>query len=242
MSSERTKAADEIFCRHCGEAIKERAELCPHCGVRNEFQPDSQLIHLEDGSESDRQTDVSRYEASPDVNTAAAVAYLIPLLSGILVFSLSDDDFSQFHAAQSVAIFGLFTAASSIFAGTFVAIGGIAVTVLNSLLSVVGLGIWLFLIATAYQGEKRRIPVAAPLAEALMSWTGGRGPNPSASDRRANEESTTEDDPLTTLRGRYARGEIGDTEFERRLDQLLDSERTVEDHDQREFEQFDRSR
>lgn len=28
--------ADEIFCRSCGEPIKEKAEICPHCGVRNE--------------------------------------------------------------------------------------------------------------------------------------------------------------------------------------------------------------
>jgi hypothetical protein len=31
----RPKAADEVFCRSCGAAIKERAELCPECGVRN---------------------------------------------------------------------------------------------------------------------------------------------------------------------------------------------------------------
>lgn len=242
MSSERTKATDEIFCRHCGEAIKERAELCPHCGVRNEFQPGSPVVHSAERSEPDHHTSLSKHGTSVETNTAAAVAYLVPLLSGIIVFSVSDDDFSQFHAAQSIAIFGLFTAASSIFAGTFVAIGGIAVTVLNSLLSVVGLGIWLFLIATAYQGETRRIPVAASLAEALMSWTGGRTPNPSASNEQANKESTAEIDPLTTLRERYARGEISDTEFERRLDQLLDTERTVEDHDWRELEQFEQSR
>lgn len=32
----RTKGVDEIFCRSCGEVIKEEAEICPHCGVRNE--------------------------------------------------------------------------------------------------------------------------------------------------------------------------------------------------------------
>lgn len=32
----REKAADEIFCRSCGEPIKKKAEICPHCGVRNE--------------------------------------------------------------------------------------------------------------------------------------------------------------------------------------------------------------
>lgn len=36
MSSGKEKGADEIFCRSCGEAIKEEAEICPHCGVRNE--------------------------------------------------------------------------------------------------------------------------------------------------------------------------------------------------------------
>jgi len=36
MSNERKKGADEIFCRSCGEPIKKEAEICPHCGVRNE--------------------------------------------------------------------------------------------------------------------------------------------------------------------------------------------------------------
>ncbi len=36
MSSGKSKGVDEIFCRSCGEPIKKRAELCPHCGVRNE--------------------------------------------------------------------------------------------------------------------------------------------------------------------------------------------------------------
>lgn len=30
------KSAGEIYCRSCGDTIKERAEICPHCGVRNE--------------------------------------------------------------------------------------------------------------------------------------------------------------------------------------------------------------
>jgi ribosomal protein L37E len=35
MGSKREKAADEVFCRSCGEAIKQEAEICPSCGVRN---------------------------------------------------------------------------------------------------------------------------------------------------------------------------------------------------------------
>lgn len=30
------KGTDEIYCRSCGEIIKEAAEICPECGVRNE--------------------------------------------------------------------------------------------------------------------------------------------------------------------------------------------------------------
>lgn len=35
MGNGRTKGPDEVFCRSCGDPIKRRAELCPHCGVRN---------------------------------------------------------------------------------------------------------------------------------------------------------------------------------------------------------------
>ncbi|WP_247001089.1 zinc ribbon domain-containing protein [Halosolutus gelatinilyticus] len=38
----RTKAVDEIFCRSCGEPIKEEAEICPECGVRNKQEKSSQ--------------------------------------------------------------------------------------------------------------------------------------------------------------------------------------------------------
>lgn len=31
----REKGADEVFCRSCGSAIKESAEICPECGVKN---------------------------------------------------------------------------------------------------------------------------------------------------------------------------------------------------------------
>lgn len=41
------KKTDEIFCPHCGDNIKERAEICPGCGVRNrqDVLPDSQMMY-----------------------------------------------------------------------------------------------------------------------------------------------------------------------------------------------------
>lgn len=44
MAAER--APDEIFCRHCGETIKERAELCPNCGVRNSRSVPDESTHV----------------------------------------------------------------------------------------------------------------------------------------------------------------------------------------------------
>jgi uncharacterized membrane protein len=41
-----------------------------------------------------------------------------------------------------------------------------------------------------------------------------------------NDESAAADDPVATLRERYARGELTEAEFERRLDRLLETEAT----------------
>jgi hypothetical protein len=38
MTDERQKNSDECFCRACGAIIKKEAEICPHCGVRNQHQ------------------------------------------------------------------------------------------------------------------------------------------------------------------------------------------------------------
>lgn len=45
---------DEVFCTSCGEVIKEQAEICPECGVRqqgaesdDESIPDSKIYELQ---------------------------------------------------------------------------------------------------------------------------------------------------------------------------------------------------
>ncbi|WP_144798033.1 SHOCT domain-containing protein [Halorubrum depositum] len=43
-------------------------------------------------------------------------------------------------------------------------------------------------------------------------------------DGESGSTTATTDDPLATLRERYATGEIGEAEFERRLDRLLETE------------------
>jgi len=36
---QQAKAADEVFCSSCGAVIKQMAEICPKCGVRNQAGP-----------------------------------------------------------------------------------------------------------------------------------------------------------------------------------------------------------
>lgn len=58
----RKKAADEIFCRSCGEPIKKEAEICPHCGVRNQkpqSSTSSQSTHSKIHDPSQYETTVS---------------------------------------------------------------------------------------------------------------------------------------------------------------------------------------
>lgn len=55
------KEPDEIFCSSCGEIIKEKAEICPNCGVRNKesSSSSSQATPSTTHDPSDHETTVS---------------------------------------------------------------------------------------------------------------------------------------------------------------------------------------
>jgi uncharacterized membrane protein YhaH (DUF805 family) len=44
MSEARIKEQDEVFCFSCGEAIKQEAEICPKCGVRQQQIPSNTVL------------------------------------------------------------------------------------------------------------------------------------------------------------------------------------------------------
>lgn len=44
---EQTPGPDEVFCTSCGETIKEEAEVCPHCGVRQQQDNSTTAIETE---------------------------------------------------------------------------------------------------------------------------------------------------------------------------------------------------
>lgn len=89
-------------------------------------------------------------------NTAAALAYVLGWLTGIVMLLIEKDPFVRFHAMQSIITFGLLTIVS------LVPVIGWA---LSPLVMIVGFILWLVLIFKAYQGEKFKLPVIGEFAE-----------------------------------------------------------------------------
>jgi hypothetical protein len=69
---------DEVFCTECGSAIKERAEVCPECGVRQKSipteEPDQQS---QQGIKS--LTDKRKYELEKKAGAEKTVTILLAL-------------------------------------------------------------------------------------------------------------------------------------------------------------------
>lgn len=84
--ADREKAADEVFCRSCGEAIKRRAEICPQCGVRNAaYQPPSGGAPSHEGASEPH--DPSRYET--DVSAEWWKGVVVSVVLWVLALSLT---------------------------------------------------------------------------------------------------------------------------------------------------------
>lgn len=60
--------------------------------------------------------------------------------------------------------------------------------------------------------------------ESALDEVSDSGTDTLSGDATAESGESPDDDPLATLRNRYARGEIDDVEFERRLERLLETE------------------
>jgi len=108
-----------------------------------------------------------------------ALAYLLGILTGIVVFLVKKDDrFAKFHAMQSillgVAVFVIFVVLGIL--GTILSfipvIGWIIGILLFILWAVVGLGLfilWLLLMWRAYNGVKWKLPVIGEHAERMSA-------------------------------------------------------------------------
>lgn len=110
-------------------------------------------------------------------NVAAALSYILGLITGIIFLVLEKDNrFIRFHAAQSIAVSVIIVAVSiavSLVSGILAFIpvlGWIAVFLLTTGLAIGTFILWVLLMYKAYQGEEWELPIAGGFARRM---TGG---------------------------------------------------------------------
>jgi uncharacterized membrane protein len=108
-------------------------------------------------------------------NVAGLLCYVLGWVTGLIFFIIDKRSFVQFHAKQSIVVFGglsILRIIVGIFLGvSFVggAPGGFSLAVaLFDLLYLAGLILWIICMIKAYQGERFRVPVAADLADRIF--------------------------------------------------------------------------
>ena len=100
-------------------------------------------------------------------NVAGMLCYLLGWVTGLIFFLIDKRPSVQFHARQSIVIFGALQIIQMI--GIF---AGFAVWGLHFLLvpfiGLVATVLWIVLMIKAYQGERFRVPIAADISDSLF--------------------------------------------------------------------------
>ncbi|MBN1168560.1 hypothetical protein JXA63_01580 [Candidatus Woesebacteria bacterium] len=98
-----------------------------------------------------------------DKNTAGALSYVIPVLSGVVFLILEKDPFVRFHAMQNIVLFTVLTVLQVLFTATIFLIP------LASLIWLLGFVLWLLLIYKAWKGEEWEVPVLGKYARKFVA-------------------------------------------------------------------------
>jgi uncharacterized membrane protein len=108
-------------------------------------------------------------------NVAGLLCYVLGWVTGLIFFFIDKRSFVQFHAKQSIVIFGglqLIGVAVGVSFGVSLMTGGWTGFSLGfaiyRLLQLAGLVLWIVCMIKAYQGERFRVPVAADIADKIF--------------------------------------------------------------------------
>ena len=149
------------FCAQCGSAVQ--GKFCAQCGTASTSASGATGIPA-----------ASAPAAVLDENIAAALCYLLAVLTGVLFLVLepySRNRLIRFHAMQSIFTWIAFAAGGILLnMMTFVLAGipfvGWAIALLLWASFWIGaVGLWLLLMYKAYNRERWVLPVIGPLAE-----------------------------------------------------------------------------
>jgi uncharacterized membrane protein len=142
------------FCTNCGSPMDDAAAFCSSCGKGAGGVPPS--------SATAPPVAATTTSGGLSDNIAGMLAYvtIIPAIVFLVVAPYNRNRFVRFHSFQC-----LFLAVAWIILHIAIGILPFIHFVLWSLLSIVGLVLWIVLLLKAYQGEKWKLPVVGDIAE-----------------------------------------------------------------------------
>jgi len=149
-------------CTKCGAMVADNAGFCPSCGAA---QAGAGGV-----ASSSAMTQTGMKE-----NVAGLLCYVLGWVTGLIFFFIDKRSFVQFHAKQSIVIFGglqLIGVVVGMSFGFSLMTGGWTGFSLGfalyHLLQLIGLILWIVCMIKAYQGERFRVPVAADIADKIF--------------------------------------------------------------------------
>jgi uncharacterized membrane protein len=116
---------------------------------------------MADGVNDPQLADLGRTVSGLDPNVAAALAYAVGWVSGIVLLVFEPNKFVRFHALQSTIVFGALSLAWMI----ALSLGPPGWILAIFVIPPVSAALWLLLMYKAYQGERFKIAVAGDMAE-----------------------------------------------------------------------------
>jgi uncharacterized membrane protein len=146
-------------CTKCGTMVADNVAFCPSCGT-----PQAAGVAPAMAPAAGTQSGLSE-------NVAGLLCYVLGWVTGLIFYFIDKRPFVRFHAAQSIVVFGGLTIIRIVLSMLFVAGGAAGLSVgfgLLTLVSILGVVLWILLMIKAYQGEKFRIPLAADLADQIF--------------------------------------------------------------------------
>jgi uncharacterized membrane protein len=144
------------YCQTCGAAFADGATFCPNCS-------------------SNAQTVAPPMAASGlQPNAAGALTYLAGLITGIIFLVIDpykSDRFVRFHAFQSIlfniawiALWIVWTMVGMVLGAVTKGLFFILQIPIDLLLMVAGLGLWIYLMYSAYQHKMTKLPIIGQIA------------------------------------------------------------------------------